>query len=67
MSLLLRLFLEADAHSLSKEEIVRQMWNGRVSQSNFHKLISALRSALREVSELSVVREGDGSYLLVLR
>ena len=64
VSLLLKLFLEAEAHCLSKEEIIRQMWNGRVSQSNFHKLISALRSALREVSDLSVVREGDGRYLL---
>ena len=64
ISILLKLFLNAEGHRLTAEEIDREIWNGTGDAEKLHTLMYRLRKTLKGISSYVVAFEGDGSYQL---
>ena len=65
-SLLLKLFLRKENHSLTTMEIENGLWNGNGSMDKIHKAIQRLRVELKKVSPDLVIKNVNGDYELKL-
>ena len=64
LSILLKQFLKSPRHCLSMEEIDEAMWHGGGNSAKLYKLIQRLRTALEQMTDLTIRNDGEGVYRL---
>lgn len=64
LSILLKQFLKSPRHCLSMEEIDESMWHGGGNSAKLYKLIQRLRTALEQMTDLTIRNDGEGVYRL---
>ena len=64
LSILLKQFLKSPRHCLSMEEIDESMWHGGGNSAKLYKLIQRLRTALEQMTDLTIRNDGSGVYRL---
>ncbi len=63
-SILLKLFLKSENQCLKEDEIYKEMWKGSGAPTQLSSLILRLRNTLKEISDITVVYNGNKTYQL---
>lgn len=66
LTVLLKLFLSKENHSLSLEEIDQGLWNGKGTKDRIHKVVQRLRTELKKFSSDITIEYVGGAYELKL-
>ena len=64
ITILLKLFLLSENLCLKEDEIYKEMWKGGGAPTQLSSLILRLRNTLKEISDITVIYDGNKTYQL---